>query len=77
METHFNKSVPENAPYYEHNAEGPDDMPAHIKSSILGSSITAPVTNGNLNLGIWQGIYLCEHRNNGGRRKLVITILGD
>ena len=77
METHFNKSVPENAPYYEHNAEGPDDMPAHIKSSILGSSITAPVTNGNLNLGIWQGIYLCEHRNNGGRRKLVITIWGD
>ncbi len=77
METHFNKSAPENAPYYEHNAEGPDDMPAHIKSSILGSSITAPVTNGNLNLGTWQGIYLCEHRNNGGRRKLVVTIWGD
>ena len=77
IETYFNKSVPENAPYYEHNAEGPDDMPAHIKSAILGSSITVPVTNGKLNLGIWQGIYLCEHRNNGGRRKLVITIWGD
>ena len=77
METHFNKSVPENAPLYKHNAEGPDDMPAHIKSSILGSSITAPVTNGNLNLGIWQGIYLCEHADQRRKRKLVITIWGD
>jgi secondary thiamine-phosphate synthase enzyme len=77
MEMHFNKTIPENAPYYVHNVEGPDDMPAHIKSSILGSSITIPVTNGKLNLGTWQGVYLCEHRNYGGRRKLVITVWGE
>jgi secondary thiamine-phosphate synthase enzyme len=77
METHFNKSVPENAPYYMHTTEGPDDMPAHIKSSILGSSVVIPVTNGSLNFGTWQGIYLCEHRNYGGRRKIVVTILGE
>ena len=77
METHFNKIAPENAPYYVHTTEGSDDMPAHIKSVILGSSVTIPVTDGHLNLGIWQGIYLCEHRNYGGRRKLVVTIWGE
>lgn len=77
MEKHFNKMIPENMPYYDHNSEGPDDMPAHIKASVLGSSLTIPVTDGDLNLGTWQGIYLCEHRNHGGSRKLVITILGE
>lgn len=77
MEEYFNRVVPENAPYFEHTTEGSDDMPAHIKSSILGSSITLPVTQGRLNLGVWQGIYLCEHRNHGGRRHLVATIMGE
>ena len=77
LESHFNKLVPENAPYYLHNDEGPDDMPAHIKSCILGASLSIPVTNGKLNMGIWQGIYLCEHRNHGGKRKLVATLHGD
>ena len=77
MESHFNKMVPENAPYYVHTAEGPDDMPAHLKAVLLGSSLTIPVTNGRLNLGTWQGIYLCEHRNHGGARRLVITLSGD
>jgi secondary thiamine-phosphate synthase enzyme len=76
FERHFNMMVPENAPYYEHTAEGPDDMPAHIKASLLGSSVTIPITNGELNLGTWQGIYLCEHRDDGERRKLVITAFG-
>ena len=76
MEKHFNKMVPENMPYYNHNSEGPDDMPAHIKASILGSNLTIPITDGELNLGTWQGIYLCEHRKNGGNRKLVVTIWG-
>jgi secondary thiamine-phosphate synthase enzyme len=75
FETHFNKSVPENAPY-KHDDEGPDDMPAHIKASMLGSSVSIPITNGRLNTGTWQGIYLCEHRDNGGSRKLVITAMG-
>src|SRR5690606_62281 len=77
MEKHFKKRVPENMPYYDHNSEGADDMPAHIKASILGSSLSIPITNGNLNLGTWQGIYLCEHRNHGGSRKVVITIQGE
>lgn len=77
FETHFNKTVPENAPYYVHTLEGPDDMPAHIKASILGSSVTAPVKDGRFNLGTWQGIYLCEHRNHGGPRKLIVTIIGE
>jgi len=77
MERHFNKMVPENASYYEHTFEGSDDMPAHIKSSLLGPSLTIPVTNGKLNLGTWQGIYLCEHRDNGGPRRIVITIIGE
>ena len=77
FETHFNEMVPENQPYYLHTIEGSDDIPAHLKSSILGSSIQIPITNGSLNLGTWQGIYLCEHRNNGGSRTLFITALGE
>jgi len=77
FESHINKMVPENAPYYIHTYEGPDDMPAHIKSSLLGASVQIPITNGKLNLGIWQGIYLCEHRDNGGNRKIVITAFGN
>lgn len=77
MERHFNVMVPENAPYYEHDAEGPDDMPAHLKTSLLGAALTIPLTDGRPNLGTWQGIYLCEHRNNGGSRELVATIWGE
>ena len=77
FESHFNYMVPENQSYYKHIYEGADDMPAHLKSSILGSSIQIPITQGKLNLGTWQGIYLCEHRNNASSRKLVITILGN
>ena len=76
FESHFNKTVPENAPYYQHDAEGPDDMPAHIKASLMGSSVNIPITGGELNLGTWQGIYLCEHRNHGGSRQIVITAFG-
>ena len=76
FESHFNQIVPENAPYYKHTIEGPDDMPAHLKSSILGSSVTIPITNGTLNLGTWQGIYLCEHRNYGSSRSVVLTLTG-
>ena len=76
FESYFNEAVPENAPYYKHTIEGPDDMPAHLKSSILGSSITVPISDGKLNLGAWQGIYLCEHRNKKPTRKIVITING-
>ena len=76
FESHMNKMVPENAPYYIHTYEGSDDMPAHIKSSLMGASVQIPITNGRLNLGTWQGIYLCEHRNYGGARKLVLTVLG-
>lgn len=77
FESHFNKMVPENMPYYIHNYEGPDDMPAHIKTSLLGNSITIPITKGRLNLGVWQGIYVCEHRDYGGKRKLVLTAFGN
>jgi len=77
FESHLNKMVPENAPYYIHTYEGADDMPAHIKSSLMGTSIQIPITNGKLNLGTWQGIYLCEHRDNGGSRSIVITAFGD
>jgi secondary thiamine-phosphate synthase enzyme len=66
--------VPEDHPIYTHTLEGPDDMPAHLKSSIVGNSVTIPVTNGRLNMGTWQGIYLCEFRNHGGPRKIVITL---
>ena len=77
FESHFNKIIPENAPYYKHTYEGSDDMPAHLKASILGSSVQIPITNGKLNLGMWQGIYLCEHRNNASGRTLVITAFGN
>ncbi len=77
FESHMNVMVPENAPYYIHTYEGPDDMPAHLKASLMGSSIQLPITKGRLNLGIWQGIYLCEHRNNASGRKLVITAFGN
>lgn len=77
MERHFNQFIPENAPYYRHTYEGSDDMPAHIKASTLGSSVTIPLTNGKINLGIWQGIYLGEHRDYGGSRTIVITINGE
>ncbi|NIJ44782.1 secondary thiamine-phosphate synthase enzyme [Wenyingzhuangia heitensis] len=76
FETHINKMIPEDMPYYQHNYEGSDDMPAHIKASMLGCSVTIPITNGKLNLGIWQGIYLGEHRNYGGARILVVTVFG-
>lgn len=76
FETFFSEAVPENAPY-EHDSEGPDDMPAHLKAALLGSSVLIPVRNGRLALGTWQGIYLCEHRNRGGARSLVITAWGE
>ena len=76
LEKYFNRNVKENEAYYEHNSEGADDMPAHIKSVLIGNSVTIPVTNGNLNLGTWQGIYLCEHRNSAGGRRIVATISG-
>jgi secondary thiamine-phosphate synthase enzyme len=75
FESSFNHLVKENEPFYRHVFEGPDDMPAHIKSSLVGSSVQLPITNGGLNLGTWQGIYLCEFRDHGGPRKLVLTIL--
>ncbi|HEF8773530.1 secondary thiamine-phosphate synthase enzyme YjbQ [Providencia manganoxydans] len=77
FESFFNHAIPENELYYQHNYEGSDDMPAHLKSSILGASLVLPITNGRLNLGTWQGIYLCEHRNYGGERRLVITLQGE
>ena len=77
FESHFNQIIPEQQGYYSHTMEGPDDMPAHLKSSILGASINIPITNGKLNLGTWQGIYLCEHRNRGGSRQIIATINGD
>lgn len=77
FEEHFNEMVPENAPYYQHTIEGSDDMPAHIKASLLGCSLSLPVSNGKFALGTWQGIYLCEHRNRGGSRKIIVTINGE
>ena len=77
FESHFNELVKENEPYYVHTIEGPDDMPAHLKASILGNNLSIPITNGALKLGTWQGVYLCEHRNRGGSRKLVLTISGE
>jgi secondary thiamine-phosphate synthase enzyme len=77
FEAHFDRAVPENAPYYRHTAEGPDDMPAHIKASLMGASVSVPISAGRLNLGTWQGIYLCEHRNRGGPRRLVVTAIGN
>lgn len=75
FETFMNKLIPENDRSFTHTLEGPDDMPAHLKSSLIGASINIPITNHRLNLGTWQGIYLCEFRNSGGRRKLVMTIM--
>lgn len=72
----FNRLIPENEPYYEHTDEGSDDMPAHLKASIIGADLTIPVSDGTLNMGTWQGIYLCEHRNHGGPRSIVITLHG-
>src|SRR5690606_34379147 len=77
FESYVNRAVPEDQPYYRHNHEGSDDLPAHLKSSILGSSVSLPIKNGRLNLGTWQGIYLCEHRNHGGSRRLVVTLQGE
>ncbi len=77
METHFSKMVPENVDYFRHNYEGPDDMPAHIKTSLVGSHVSIPITNGKLNLGTWQGIYLCEFRNFGVNRHLVLSAYGN
>lgn len=77
MESFVNRLVPEESPYFTHTYEGADDMPAHIKSSIFGSSVSFPIYNGKAMLGTWQGVYLCEHRDYGGRRKLVITVTGE
>lgn len=77
FEMYFSKVVPENDPDYQHDDEGPDDMPAHLKAAMLGSSVMIPIRNGNLALGTWQGIYLCEHRNRGGNRRLVVTAWGE
>jgi len=76
FETFFNKLVPENEAAYEHDTEGPDDMPAHLKASILGSSVMIPIHDRKLALGQWQGIYLCEHRNDGGHREVIVTAWG-
>jgi secondary thiamine-phosphate synthase enzyme len=77
FEAYFNEAVPENAPYWTHTVEGPDDMPAHIKASVLGPSLSLPVRDGRLALGTWQGVYLCEHRNRGGARSVVVTLFGE
>lgn len=77
FESHFNKLAPENAPYYRHTDEGPDDMPAHLKAALLGASVTMPIKNGRLHLGMWQGIYLCEHRDRAHSRRLVVTLNGE
>ncbi len=76
FEAVFNRLVPEGEPYYRHTLEGDDDLPAHIKASLLGPSVTLPVTDGAFNLGTWQGIYLCEHRDHGGSRRLLVTLQG-
>jgi secondary thiamine-phosphate synthase enzyme len=77
FERYFNHAVPDDTIYFRHQDEGPDDMPAHLKSSLLGSSLNIPIANGQLHLGAWQGIYLCEHRDNGGNRKVVVTVQGE
>lgn len=77
FESHMNRMVPENAPYFMHTTEGPDDMPAHIKASLMGAAVQLPITNGKPNLGTWQGIYLCEHRNHASGRRLVLTAFGN
>ena len=75
FESFMNELIPENHPLYMHTMEGADDMPAHLKASLLGSSVSIPISNHRLNMGIWQGVYLCEFRNYGGKRKLVLTII--
>ncbi|MFP4469794.1 MAG: secondary thiamine-phosphate synthase enzyme YjbQ [Bacteroidales bacterium] len=75
LEKYLDRYIPENEPYYRHTMEGPDDMPAHIKSVFTGNSVIVPISGGRLNLGTWQGIYLCEFRNHGGSRKLVLTVI--
>lgn len=77
FETHMKSMVPEGAAYWTHTTEGPDDMPAHVKASLFGSGLTIPISGGRLALGTWQGIYLCEHRNRGGRRSIVVTLMGE
>ncbi|ARB47443.1 secondary thiamine-phosphate synthase enzyme YjbQ [Alloalcanivorax xenomutans] len=77
LERHFNVMVPQDAPHYEHTLEGPDDMPAHIKSVLIGPSLSLPLHDGTLALGTWQGIYLCEHRDHGGARRIVATLQGE
>lgn len=77
FENYFSHAVPEDEPYYRHRDEGTDDLPAHIKSSLLGSSLNIPVSEGRLKLGTWQGIYLCEHRNHGGSRRIIATVQGE
>ena len=77
MERWFDRAVPENAPYFEHTTEGSDDMPAHIKATVVGASVTIPIRNGRLALGTWQGIYLGEHRDSGGARTVVVTLSGE
>ncbi|MGE3799500.1 MAG: secondary thiamine-phosphate synthase enzyme YjbQ [Candidatus Kapaibacterium sp.] len=77
IEAHMNRMVPENVPYYRHTMEGSDDMPAHIKAMLFGSGLTIPINRGGFRLGTWQGIYLCEHRNRGGSRRLVVTLFGE
>jgi len=77
FESHFNVMVPENQPYYIHTYEGPDDMPAHIKAALLGPSVTIPISDGQLALGTWQGIYLCEHRDRARGRRIVVTLNGE
>lgn len=77
METHINQLIPENAPYYQHTYEGPDDMPAHIKATMIGNSLSIPITKGRLNLGLWQGIYLGEHRNDATQRVILMTVQGE
>ena len=77
MEAYFNQAIPENEPYYRHVIEGSDDMPAHLKSVVLGGNLTIPVSNGQLQMGIWQGIYLCEHRNSAGSRIVIATLNGE
>ena len=77
MEAYFNQAIPENEPYYRHVLEGSDDMPAHLKAVVLGGDLTIPIANGQLQMGIWQGIYLCEHRNSAGNRKIIATLNGE
>ena len=77
FESYFSRAVPEGENYYKHTLEGPDDLPAHIKASVLGVSLNIPVSDGRLALGVWQGIYLCEHRDSGGKRRVVLTLQGE